>query len=61
MDPAYVHITQRSVAEHARLKRALNAHGVYPWGGTADGRIVPSRTTSSKARALVADFDTPKA
>lgn len=32
MDPAYVHITQRSLSEHARLKTVLNAAGVYPVG-----------------------------
>lgn len=32
LDPAYVHITKRSLAEHARLSRVLNAGGVYPVG-----------------------------
>lgn len=32
LDPAYVHITQRSISEHARLSRVLNAGGVYPVG-----------------------------
>src|SRR6185503_14440620 len=27
MDPAYVHITRASLAEHRRLKSILNAHG----------------------------------
>jgi len=32
LDPAYVHITRRSLAEYERLKTALNARGVYPVG-----------------------------
>jgi len=32
LDPAYVHITQASLAETARLKAELAAHGVHPVG-----------------------------
>lgn len=32
LDPAYVHITQASLAETARLRAALEAHGVYSVG-----------------------------
>lgn len=32
MNPAYVHITQQSMAEHARLRATLQAAGVYPVG-----------------------------
>jgi protoporphyrinogen oxidase len=32
LDPAYVHITQASLAETARLKAELAAHGVYSVG-----------------------------
>lgn len=32
LDPAYVHITQRSIAEHKRLLQILHARGVYPVG-----------------------------
>lgn len=32
LDPAYVHITQRSLQEHGRLSRTLHAAGVYPVG-----------------------------
>jgi protoporphyrinogen oxidase len=32
MDPAYVHITRASLAEHARLSGILRAHGVHPVG-----------------------------
>ncbi|HEX7600488.1 MAG TPA: FAD-dependent oxidoreductase, partial [Polyangiaceae bacterium] len=57
MDPAYVHITQRSVAEHARLKRALNAHGVYPLGRYGGWTYCSIEDNILEARALVADFD----
>lgn len=32
MDPAYVHITKGSMADHARLKEAFRAHGLHPVG-----------------------------
>src|SRR5262249_17996034 len=32
MDPAYVHITRGSMAEHARLRPLLAAHGVHSIG-----------------------------
>jgi protoporphyrinogen oxidase len=32
LDPAYVHITQASLAETARLRAALAAHGVHSVG-----------------------------
>ena len=48
MDPAYVHITRASLAEHRRLTRILNAHGVYPRAATAAGPTARSRTTSSR-------------
>jgi len=32
LDPAYVHITQASLAETARLKRELSSHGVHSVG-----------------------------
>ena len=32
LDPAYVHITQRSTAEHARVRRTLEAAGVHSVG-----------------------------
>ena len=32
LDPAYVHITRRSQAEHARVRRTLEAAGVYSVG-----------------------------
>jgi hypothetical protein len=32
LDPAYVHITRASMAEHARVRRTLEAAGVYSVG-----------------------------
>jgi hypothetical protein len=32
MDPAYVHITRKSMAEHARLAAVLREHGVHSAG-----------------------------
>ncbi|MBE7454311.1 MAG: NAD(P)-binding protein [Kofleriaceae bacterium] len=32
LDPAYVHVTQASLAEHARVRRTLEAAGVYSVG-----------------------------
>jgi protoporphyrinogen oxidase len=57
MDPAYVHITRESMAEHARLKRILNAHGVYPIGRYGGWTYCSIEDNIVEARALVADFD----
>ena len=49
LDPAYVHITQRSMAEHKRVSRAApRARASGPSAATAGGPTAPSRTTSSK-------------
>ena len=54
MDPAYVHITKRSVAEHARLAAELAAQGVHSigrYGGwtycSIEDNIVEARTLAS--------------
>ncbi len=46
LDPAYVHITRRSIAEHKRLAALLGEHGVWSLGRYGAGRTAPSRTTS---------------
>ena len=44
MDPAYVHITQASIAEHRRLSDVLRGHGVHSIGRYGmGGRTVPTR------------------
>jgi protoporphyrinogen oxidase len=57
MDPAYVHITRKSNAEHARLKRILNAHGVYPIGRYGGWTYCSIEDNIIEAQALVADFE----
>jgi protoporphyrinogen oxidase len=57
MDPAYVHITRKSMAEHARLSRVMNAHGVYPIGRYGGWTYCSIEDNIVEARALVADFD----
>ena len=57
MDPAYVHITRGSMAEHARLKRVLNAHGVYPVGRYGGWTYCSIEDNILEARALVRDFE----
>ncbi|CAN5365519.1 FAD-dependent oxidoreductase [soil metagenome] len=57
MDPAYVHITRKSMAEHARWKRVLNAHGVYPIGRYGGWTYCSIEDNIIEARALVSDFD----
>jgi protoporphyrinogen oxidase len=54
MDPAYVHITRASMAEHARLAAALRTHGVHSigrYGGwtycSIEDNIVEARTLVS--------------
>ena len=49
MDPAYVHITQASIAEHAAARGAsCERTACTPSAATAGGPTAPSRTTSSK-------------
>ncbi len=57
MDPAYVHITRGSMAEHARLSRILRAHGVYSIGRYGGWTYCSIEDNIVEARALAADFD----
>jgi protoporphyrinogen oxidase len=58
MDPAYVHITQRSIAEHARLSAQLRAHDVHSIGRygewtycSIEDNIVEARATAARIGA----------
>jgi protoporphyrinogen oxidase len=57
MDPAYVHITRASLAEHARLSRILHANGVYSIGRYGGWTYCSIEDNIVEARALMADFD----
>jgi protoporphyrinogen oxidase len=54
MDPAYVHITQRSIREHARLAQDLAAHGVYSIGRYGGWTYCSIEDNIVEARQLVA-------
>ncbi len=56
MDPAYVHITQQSMAEHARLSALLRAHGVHTIGRYGGWTYCSIEDNIVEARALVASF-----
>lgn len=56
MDPAYVHITQRSMAEHARISEDLRARGVYSAGRYGGWTYCSIEDNIVEARALVAGF-----
>jgi len=56
MDPAYVHITQRSMAEHARISKDLRARGVYPVGRYGGWTYCSIEDNIVEARALVTSF-----
>jgi protoporphyrinogen oxidase len=56
MDPAYVHITQRSMAEHVRLSAILRAHGVYPVGRYGGWTYCSIEDDIVEARALMAEL-----
>lgn len=56
MDPAYVHITQRSLGEHARLAAQLRARGVYSAGRYGGWTYCSIEDNIVEARALVAGF-----
>jgi hypothetical protein len=54
MDPAYVHITRASLAEHARLNRILKANGVHSIGRYGGWTYCSIEDNIVEARALVA-------
>ncbi|MEB2312968.1 MAG: NAD(P)-binding protein [Sorangiineae bacterium] len=56
LDPAYVHITERSLAEHARLSERLRADGVYSIGRYGGWTYCSIEDDIVEARALVASF-----
>ncbi len=57
MDPAYVHITRRSQAEHRRLSRVLQANGVYSMGRYGGWTYCSIEDNILEARALANDFN----
>ncbi len=57
MDPAYVHITRSSLAEHTRLSRILKANGVYALGRYGGWTYCSIEDNIVEARALAADLD----
>ena len=57
MDPAYVHITSKSIAEHQRLSRILQAHGVYSAGRYGGWTYCSIEDNIVEAKALVANFE----
>jgi protoporphyrinogen oxidase len=56
LDPAYVHITERSMREHARLKQELAAHGVHTIGRYGGWTYCSIEDNVLEARALVERF-----
>jgi protoporphyrinogen oxidase len=56
MDPAYVHITQASMAEHARLSKKLAASGVHAIGRYGGWKYCSIEDNIVEARELVASF-----
>jgi hypothetical protein len=54
MDPAYVHITRASLADHAQQTAALAAHGVYSIGRYGGWTYCSIEDNIVEARALVA-------
>lgn len=56
MDPAYVHITQRSIAEHARLAEELRRAGVHSAGRYGGWTYCSIEDNILEARALVKAF-----
>jgi protoporphyrinogen oxidase len=56
MDPAYVHITRRSIAEHARLAAELRSHGVHSIGRYGGWTYCSIEDNIVEARDLVHSF-----
>jgi protoporphyrinogen oxidase len=57
MDPAYVHVTRASLAEHRRLARILATNGVWSIGRYGGWTYCSIEDNIVEARALAADFD----
>jgi protoporphyrinogen oxidase len=56
MDPAYVHITKRSIADHARLSKELRQRGVHSIGRYGGWTYCSIEDNIIEARALVASL-----
>jgi protoporphyrinogen oxidase len=56
LDPAYVHITRTSLAEHARLSGRLKQHGVHSIGRYGGWTYCSIEDNILEARALTASF-----
>lgn len=59
LDPAYVHITKASIAEHRRLSALMNAHGVWSIGRYGAWTYCAIEDNIVDARALVASWFRP--
>lgn len=59
MDPAYVHITRSSLAEHARLGAELRRHGVYSIGRYGGWTYCSIEDNIVEARRLVGELTAP--
>jgi protoporphyrinogen oxidase len=57
MDPAYVHITRASIAEHRRLTRVLEASGVYSIGRYGGWTYCSIEDNILEARSLATVFN----
>jgi hypothetical protein len=57
MDPAYVHITRKSLAEHARLTAKLKERGVWSLGRYGGWTYCSIEDNIVEARALVASWN----
>ncbi|HEX5657832.1 MAG TPA: NAD(P)-binding protein [Polyangiales bacterium] len=53
LDPAYVHITERSIKEHKRLKEQLASHGVHTLGRYGGWTYCSIEDNVIEARALM--------
>jgi protoporphyrinogen oxidase len=56
LDPAYVHVTRRSLSEHARLAAALRERGVWSIGRYGGWTYCSIEDNIVEARALVASW-----
>ncbi|MGD0675281.1 MAG: FAD-dependent oxidoreductase [Polyangiaceae bacterium] len=56
MDPAYVHVTKRSMAEHARLAGVMRKRGVWPVGRYGGWTYCSIEDNIVEARALVSTW-----
>ena len=60
LDPAYVHVTKRSLLEHKRLAALLEEHGIWSLGRYGRWTYCAIEDNIVEARQLVESWQSPR-